>query len=308
MRRNDAFCQPKILKDMQTIYYSANNADEGAAVLSILKQKMHISASMISRLKRETNGILLNGEKAYVTRTVHTGDMLLVCFPSENVEDTDSKCTAKGFSVLYEDEFILIINKEAGLSVQPVKDPDEITLETYLKEYLHCNARPHPVSRLDKGTSGIMTVAKNAYVHELLKRQMHSDAYYKEYRALVKGRPVEDRGRIEAPIGFYEGSTYARCVRADGAPSISLYEILSEKAGVSYVRLVPVTGRTHQLRVHMAYIGCALLGDWLYGERSELIDRPALHSCFLRIRHPITGAQLEVTCPIPSDMQKILYL
>lgn len=275
-------------------------------MLSVLKQDLHVSASMISRLKREETGITVNGTRAYVTKKMLPGDFLLVSFPEEKAEGDFPKKEPQGFGILYEDEFFLVIDKPAGISVQPVKDPEEITLETYLKEYLHLSVRPHPVSRLDKMTSGLMTVAKSAYVHELFKRMMHSEGYYKEYRALLTCCPEPREGTVSAPIGFYEGSTYARCVRADGAPSISRYRVLSQKDDLTYASLVPETGRTHQLRVHMAHIGCPLLGDWLYGTPSELIDRAALHSYFLRLRHPATGTWLEIKCPLPRDMKEIL--
>lgn len=296
----------KFCMDMQTICYSAIEKDTGRPVLSVLKQEMRISVSMISRLKREPQGITVNGEKAYVTRTLKAGDLVRAAFPSESSDTHHVDTLPETVPTVYEDEYYLIINKPAGISVQTVQDPEEITLETYLKEYLHTDARPHMVSRLDKGTSGLMTVAKNAYLHDQMKRQMHSENYYKEYRAILCGYPAQEQGTVEAPIGFCEGSTYARCVRADGAPSVSHYEVLARRDGLSLVRLIPVTGRTHQLRVHMAYMGCPLLGDWLYGQRCEIIDRPALHSGYLRLRHPVTGAMLELTCPPPEDMEKIL--
>lgn len=291
---------------MQTKCYCATDKDTGRSVLTVLKQEMHISSSMVSRLKRISPGITVNGIKAYVTYALKPGDLVHVVFPTEIEPGPDAKTICRGFSIIYEDAFFLVINKPAGISVQPVKDPAEVTLESYLKEYLHTSVRPHPVSRLDKGTSGLMCIAKNAYVHELFKQQMHTGAYYKEYRAILCGCPESREGQVEHPIGYYEGSTYARCVRADGAPSISKYEILYAKNDLSFAKLIPVTGRTHQLRVHMAYMGYPLLGDWLYGQRSERIDRAALHSYYLMIKHPVTGCTLEITCPIPEDMYRVL--
>lgn len=300
------FCQPKFFMIMQTICYSAIKEDQNRPILSVLKHEMHISASMISRLKREPEGITVNGKKAYVTYQLAPGDLLRVVFPIETDVARNGNASQSFLDIVYEDEYYLIINKPAGISVQTVQDPNEVTLETYLKEYLHVSVRPHMVSRLDKGTSGLMTVAKNAYLHELLKQQMRSEGYYKEYRSILCGCPEASLGEVQAPIGFCEGSTYARCVREDGAPSISRYEILKTMGEISYAKLIPVTGRTHQLRVHMAYLGYPMLGDWLYGKRSARIDRPALHSYLLRIKHPVTGAILECRCPLPPDMQKML--
>ena len=111
---------------------------------------------------------------------------------------------------------------------------------------------------------------------------------------------------IDAPIGPEHGSTYRQCVREDGAKAKSVCEVLKTGKGISLVRLIPYTGRTHQLRVHMAYAGYPLLGDWLYGERSTLIERPALHAAELSFAHPITGEEIKLSAPLPHDMARLL--
>ena len=121
------------------------------------------------------------------------------------------------------------------------------------------------------------------------------------------GCPQPLQGTVDAPIGRNEASVVARMVRPDGVPAVSEYEVLAQGNGMAFLKLVPQTGRTHQLRVHMAYLGCPLAGDWLYGkEEPELIGRPALHSYALKLVHPVTGESLELTAPLPADMERLM--
>ena len=166
---------------------------------------------------------------------------------------------------------------------------------------------PHFVSRLDKGTSGLLIAAKSGYVHDRLRRALHSSDLQREYRAVAVGRVEPPYGVIDAPIGRAEGSIIRRCVRADGLPSLTEYETLQVNDRFTLLRLRPQTGRTHQLRVHMAYLGHPLAGDWLYGtEDKTLIARPALHSYELWFTQPVTGQELHFTAPIPQDMQRLM--
>lgn len=214
-------------------------------------------------------------------------------------------------AIIYEDEDLLVIDKPAGLAVHPTQDPDEATLEHALAAYLRPGETSHPISRLDRGTTGLMAVAKNGYMHELLRRRLHTDAYFREYRGVCVGELVPRAGQIDLPIGFAEGSRYRRAVTPDGAPSSTGYETLAAwpapEGTLSLLRLLPHTGRTHQLRVHLSATGHPLLGDWLYGtEAPERIARPALHSAVLRFVHPLTGAVIDLSSPLPPDMAALL--
>ena len=165
----------------------------------------------------------------------------------------------------------------------------------------------HVVNRLDKGTTGLMAVAKSGYIHDRLRRTLHTDGFSREYRAVCVGCPEPPAGTIDAPIGRDETSAGRRMGRADGQRAVSHYEVLSSRNGLSLVKLLPETGRTHQLRVHMAHIGCPLAGDWLYGtEDPDLISRPALHAYALALTHPVTGTHLYFTAPTPADMEKLI--
>ncbi len=139
-----------------------------------------------------------------------------------------------------------------------------------------------------------------------MKTIQHEGRFQKTYLALVDGVPTETRFTIDAPIGYAEGSRLVHTVRSDGQAAKSECEVIKTFGGMSLVRLIPHTGRTHQLRVHMAYAGYPLLGDWLYGERSKLIDRPALHAAELSFAHPITGEEIKLSAPLPEDMARLL--
>ena len=165
----------------------------------------------------------------------------------------------------------------------------------------------HPVHRLDKGTSGLLVVAKHPHAQEKLKGQLHTAEFRRTYLAVCVGSPPAEAGEVDAPIGMAEGSILARAVRPDGLPAKTRYRVLARRGGLSLVRLELVTGRTHQVRVHMAHLGCPLAGDFLYGaEDPDLIPRPALHSWRLEVRQPVTGEELRFQVPLPGDMRRLL--
>lgn len=290
---------------MRTLCYIAKEKDVGRPVQSVLEREMQISGSLISRLKSRPEGILVNGQKVYTTYRLVPGDRLTAAVGDEAPRRALTPCPME-LDIVYEDEDFLIVNKPAGLAVQSTQNEGEMTLENGLLAHLPQGEYPHPVSRLDRGTTGLMAVAKSGYAHELLKRRLHTRDYYREYRGIITGTIDPAAGHIEGGIDTEEGSSYKRCVCPTGAPSLTEYETLEAHNGCSLLRLIPRTGRTHQLRVHLAYRGHPLVGDWLYGEASPRIDRPALHSCLLYLRHPLTGAELTFHAPLPEDMEKLL--
>ena len=160
----------------------------------------------------------------------------------------------------------------------------------------------HPVSRLDKGTSGLICVARSGYAHSLFIEALHTEDYRREYLLICSPPPKKSAGIIELPISREEGSSIKRCISPDGAPARTEYEVLSAEEGLALVQARLHTGRTHQIRLHFAAIGCPLVGDWLYGEPSAKISRPALHSAFLSTKQPISGERLVFRAPLPDDM------
>jgi RluA family pseudouridine synthase len=209
---------------------------------------------------------------------------------------------------VWEDGHLLVVNKPAGMTAHASNfQPNTPTVAGALAWQRGTDFVFHPVNRLDKGTTGLMVVAKSGYVHDRLRRSLHSRSFQREYRAVCIGCPDPPKGTIDGPIGRDESSTIRRMVRPDGAPAVSHYEVLRTGNGLSLVKLTPETGRTHQLRVHMASIGHPLAGDWLYGtEDVDLIPRPALHSWALTMTHPVTGEILHLTAPLPEDMARLV--
>ena len=293
---------------MRQLTYTAKTADEGRTVLSILRRELACSDSHISRLKRREEGILINGARCYVTARVSAGDVLIV--EIGDLPDGHIMPMEYPLNVVYEDEDLLIIYKPAGLSVhQSTRDPEELTLENAVCHYLGGRISPHPVSRLDRGTSGLMAFAKSGYVHERLRRQMHSEGYARTYLGIAMGRVDPPTGVIELPIGMAQGSTYQRAIVPEGQSARTEYRTLATNERFTLLRLVPQTGRTHQLRLHLSAIGYPLAGDWLYGaEDRALIARPALHSHTLALTQPITGERIQLTAKLPEDMRRLIEL
>ena len=293
---------------MRILTYTVPPEENGRMVKGILRGDLHLSYTLLKSLKWRENAILLNGQSVHVNAIVHTGDVVSVAL-SERAPREDLYCehTARP-NIVYEDDDLLVLNKPAGVAMHPkADDASAPSLAAMLTGYLGEGSVPHFVSRLDKGTSGLLIAAKSGYVHDRLRRALHSDNLRREYRAVAVGRVTPDHGIIDAPIGRAEGSIIRRCVRADGLPSLTEYETLQTSERFTLLRLRPQTGRTHQLRVHMAYLGYPLAGDWLYGtEDKNLIARPALHSYELWFTQPITGQEFHFTATIPQDMQRLL--
>ncbi len=293
---------------MRILTYTVTPEEDGRMVKGILRGSLQLSYTLLKSLKWRENAILLNGQSVHVNAIVHAGDVVSVAL-SERTPREDLYCAnAAKPDIVYEDDDLLVLNKPAGVAMHPKSgDASAPSLAAMLTNYLGEGSVPHFVSRLDKGTSGLLIAAKNGYVHDRLRRALHSSDLRREYRAVAVGRVEPPYGVIDAPIGRAEGSIIRRCVRADGLPSLTEYETLQVSGRFTLLRLRPQTGRTHQLRVHMAYLGHPLAGDWLYGtEDKTLIARPALHSYELWFTQPVTGQELHFTAPIPQDMQRLM--
>ena len=293
---------------MEVLTYTVPPEEDGVCVRHILKAKLHFSTHAVARLTRAENGITVNGAHARTVDPVHTGDVVAV--RSDDLRPPKILPTPGDWPlpIVYEDAHLLILNKPAGMTAHASNFlPDTPTVAGALAYQRGTAFIFHVVNRLDKGTTGLMAVAKSGYIHDRLRRMLHSEGFRREYRAVCVGCPEPPAGIIDAPIGRDETSTVRRTVRPDGQYAVSRYEVLSTRNGLSLVKLLPETGRTHQLRVHMAYIGHPLAGDWLYGtEAPALIPRPALHACALTLTHPVTGEVLHFTAPIPEDMQALI--
>lgn len=291
-------CYTVVMQMRSTV---VTTAYEGRTVSQVLRGVFDVSETYQRRLKTRPGSVLLNSEPVYLVARVHAGDV--VSFDPSDEAKLPIRPIPHPLSIVYEDEWLIAIDKPKQLSVHPSRDPNEPTVENALAAYLSGTDNPHPVSRLDKGTTGLMLVAKSGYVHALMKQQQTDGRYQKRYLAILEGIPCCDPLTVEAPIGALHGSTYQRTVRPDGAYAKSECRTVKVSNGLTLAELIPYTGRTHQLRVHMAYAGLPLLGDWLYGNRTDAIDRPALHAAALSFVHPITNEPIRLFAPLPDDFR-----
>ena len=293
---------------MRILTHTVLPEEDGRMVKGILRGSLQLSYTLLKSLKWRENAILLNGQNVHVNAIVRAGDVVSVALSERTPREDLYRENAAAPNIVYEDEDLLVLNKPAGVAMHPKADDAAApSLAAMLTGYLGEGSVPHFVSRLDKGTSGLLIAAKSGYVHDRLRRALHSSELRREYRAVAVGQVTPPCGVIDAPIGRAEGSIIRRCVREDGLVSRTEYEVLQTTERFSLLRLRPETGRTHQLRVHMAYLGHPLAGDWLYGtEDNNLIARPALHSYELWFTQPVTGQDLHFTAPIPQDMQRLL--
>ena len=288
---------------MRRLTLTVTPEQAGRTVKSLLRRELRMADGAIARVKTVPDGICLNGAHARTVDRVAAGDTLTV-----RIDDKRSggrfTPVAVPLDILYEDADLLALNKPAGMAVHGGYDRGEPTVANALAALWGRDAAFHPVSRLDRGTSGIMVIAKSAYVHDLLRRMLHTDAFRREYLALARGAFPDDSGTVDLPIGRDEAAPTKRAVTPDGQPSRTEYTVLERFPAGALLRVRPLTGRTHQIRVHMAAIGHPLFGDALYGSPDDMLSRPALHSAYLSLRHPVTGETLELTAPLPDDLEK----
>ena len=278
---------------------------EGAQVRRAAIQGLGLSSGQYKRAKFH-GSVMLDGTPVTADARVHAGQLLRVLVPER--ENTQPEAIALPLSIPYEDEHFWMIDKPAPLPTASSVHQSGPTLENAVYALAGCPADfvYRPVNRLDKGTSGLMLAAKNARAQHLLQQMLHSDTFIREYLAVVDGAPPEDEGVIDLPIGKADGATVRREVRADGKEARTFYRVL-QRGERSLVRLRLDTGRTHQIRVHMQAMGCPVTGDFLYGtEIPGLPGRFALHSAFLKLRHPLTGEWIERESPRPEELQKLL--
>ncbi|MBQ2677193.1 MAG: RluA family pseudouridine synthase [Clostridia bacterium] len=278
------------------------------SVHDYLRRKLEISVALVKKIKATKRGITVNGEDVFVSHILQKGDVI------EIIIDDGSECSENipfdegDIDVVFEDQDLLIVNKPAGQPIHPSLGNYHGSLAGIVMNYYRKKGENfvfRPVNRLDKGTSGLTVIAKNAHCHQRLKKQQHTGDFIRKYLAVAEGI-LEDSGCINEPIGRTDDSIIKRCVRSDGNEAITYYETLKKSKNRSLLSLTLKTGRTHQIRVHLSYIGHPLTGDFLYGTETDEIQRFALHSSYIAIKHPITENFLEFNCPIPEDMQKLL--
>lgn len=275
----------------------------GKTVKYILQNCLFLSASIITQLKKDPDGIMLCGVRVFVNKRVFTGDELII-----TVSDTASDIPEGDIplDIIYEDEDIIAINKMRNMPTHPSQNHYEDTLANGLMHYFTGqNFTFRAITRLDRDTSGVVLVAKNPVSAAILGDDMKFGKIHKEYAAVVCGVPDPPKGRIDAPIRRFKESVILRCVAEDGKKAVTDYETVSTSNGLSLVKLFPRTGRTHQLRVHLSHIGTPIYGDDLYGapQKDESVR---LHCKKITFTHPHTKTEVMLETSLPKDMTDLI--
>lgn len=273
------------------------------SINQLLKEQFDISSRLMVKLINNKK-ILLNGNPVDTRVKPRKGDIVegLLDLEEDNSNIYPSKME---LDIVHEDSYILVIDKPAGVAVHPSMRHYKDSLSNGVRYYfdeIGLKKKIRPVNRLDLNTSGLVIFAKNEYIQEALIKQMKDGTFKKEYICLIVGIFEEKIGTINLPIARKEKSIIERCVSSSGQESITHYEVIAEFENYSLVKCELETGRTHQIRVHMAHIGHPLLGDTLYGKKSGLIDRQALHCSRLSFMHPITKEAVVLESELPEDI------
>ena len=276
---------------------------------SFLREEMQMSAGLMNRLKWQDR-IFVNGIPRHTDYPVQPGDRITVPLDEETPEYPPED---GALTILYEDDWLLAVDKPAGMLIHPSRSRLTGTLANLVAGYYRRTGQScafHPITRLDRDTFGIVLLAKNAHAHRLFTQMQEEKSIQKTYHALVLGKPTGEKGIIDAPIARRPLPSLLRYVNQDGKPSVTEYVLLESYVNHSKVALRPITGRTHQLRVHCAHIGCPILGDPQYGtEASQAfsaalgLNHQALCAKELRFTHPIfsTPLQLESQMYVGED-------
>ena len=289
------------------------NADAGLNVRQFISKHLRFSAKMIKSLKYCENGICVNGKHVTVRHILQSGECLTLA-----TEDQTSAPIAPvelPIEILYEDTDIVIPSKPADMPTHPSHDHHYDTVANALA-YRYAQADIpfvfRPVNRLDRNTSGLLLIARNKPAAGILTRSMQAGEIQKSYLAILDGEMEICEGEINASLHRTAQSIIVREVCSDDAPDAdhaqTRYRVLAAQNGHSLVQAYPITGRTHQLRVHFAHLGHPITGDDLYGTISPLIPRHALHAFTLRFPHPASGEKMTVSAPLPNDFFNLTEL
>ena len=296
---------------MRTITYSITPAHAGMSVERYLKQQHGYSTRTLVKLKHYPQGLQLNGRHVRTIDLLQAGDTLAVTFLDSQEHGVEHFIRSnRRVEIPYEDDDLLVFNKPADMPCHQSCGHAADTLANVFAahcDHLGLDLMYRPLNRLDRDTSGAVLVAKNRFAAAKVTNNFH-----KTYQAILLGCPPQPQGRVDAPIRREFPEEMRRIVAPDGQRAVTNYRVLAqgtvEGQPLSLVDFVLETGRTHQIRVHMAHLGCPVLGDELYGQKSELIPRQALHCRHIAFPQPVTGQEIRVDCPLPADMQAVSRL
>ncbi|SFM03864.1 RluA family pseudouridine synthase [Pelosinus propionicus] len=282
--------------------YKVTKEHEGLTLEEYLKTILQYSGRKIQKLTRQ-KGIFLNGKKVFLQRKIKSQDVLRVLIAQDmnyGVEPEDGRV-----EILYEDEYMLVVNKPAYQLVHPTGQTTKGTLANYLAHHLQQQGiitTIRPIHRLDRETSGCVIFAKDDRSQFILEQQLKDRTLKRVYWALVKGIIHPSSATIDVPIGFHPTMANRRAVREKGDPAITRYRTLQNFSETSLIELQLDTGRTHQIRVHLAHIGYPLIGDGMYGIRTSWLSRQALHASSVSFNHLKSQQPITVQAPLPPDL------
>ncbi len=286
-----------------------DHARSGKVVWEILKGELAFSSSVITFLKNRDNGILVNGEHATVRKRLSFGDILTLNYDDSEKDQNETLLPVElPLEILYKDRDIIVVNKPPHMPTHPSHGHQNDTLANALAYYFKDLKKPfvfRAINRLDSETSGIVLVARNKVAAQHLSDDMVRGHIRKQYFTVLHGALSPAEGNIQAPIRRAENSKIKRIVAEDGAPSLTRYRTLAANEMYSAVMAAPISGRTHQLRVHFSHMGNCICGDTLYGYPCQYISRQALHAVFLEFPHPSSGETMRITAPLPEDIQQL---
>lgn len=284
------------------IEYVITDEFNNKKVLDFLKRGQGYSHRMITKLKNKPDGILCNAEHIRTVDLLHTGDTLTVNLPDDS-EDSITVATEMPLDILYEDDDLIVVNKPPTIAVHESHNHVGDALSNALAYHLKSEGKPcafRAVGRLDKGTSGIVVCALNKYCAAKL-----SGKVYKEYLAVASGI-FEGVGTIDAPIYRPDPIITKRIVDGRGEKAVTHWTAVRNNGVQTLLRIKLETGRTHQIRVHFAYLGAPLVGDTMYGTPDGRISHQALHCCYCKFTHPVTGETVELIAEPPVDFKKLI--
>ena len=299
-------------KDYREIEYTVTESDGRLTAGEIMRERLMLSSREVSRCKLFEDGVMCKGNPIRVISVLEPGEVLTVRL-YEDIENGSLIIPSdEPIDIVYEDEDLILLNKKGDMVVHPSYAHYKDSLSNALAGYYKKTGQEHVmrvIGRLDRETSGLIIFAKNRHSASILSRKSERMSRRKEYLALCSGIFETKEGTVDAPIERIPGQRMIREVRDDGKRATTHYKVEKEFQDFSLVRLKLDTGRTHQIRVHMSYIGHPLLGDNLYGkeiEDNKGLTRAALHACHLEFEQPITGEKLSFEAQLPEDMQNAI--
>ena len=292
----------------RNIDYIIDEDSAGLRVEQFLRRKRY-SGQNLSEIKRMPKSILVNGVHYYMRQELSTGDHLQVRI-CETKNSEKIPPTNLPLDIIYEDEDLLVLNKPAGMPIHPSLNNYTNSIANALAYYFQSQGKPfifRCCNRLDRDTSGLTIVSKHLVSGSILSDMTKYREVHREYLAIARGSVTPSKGTIQAPLGRKEGTIIERTVDWEhGEDAVTHYKVVKEANGHSLVSLRLETGRTHQIRIHMKYLGYPLIGDYLYNPDMEYMTRQALHSHHMEFTHPITGAHMSFTAPLPEDMARVM--